>query len=91
LARNDPLWRLPLQKTYVTWLDSPAADIINGAQKPMAGAIVAALFLEYFVPEGQNWAHIDLYAWNDGNRPGRPEDGEVQAARAMARAVACLL
>jgi len=91
LARNDPLWRLPLQKTYVTWLDSPAADINNIAQKPMGGAIVAALFLQHFVPEGQRWAHIDLYAWNDGTRPGRPEGGEVQAARAIAHAVACLL
>ena len=91
LARNDPLWRLPLQKTYVTWLDSPAADINNIAQKPMAGAIVAALFLQHFVPEGRRWAHIDLYAWNDGNRPGRPEGGEVQAARAIAHAVADLL
>ena len=57
----------------------------------MAGAIVAALFLRRFVPEGVRWAHVDLYAWNDASRPGRPEGGEIQAARAIARAVTAFL
>ena len=87
----DPLWRLPLQKTYVSWLDSSTADLNNISLKPMAGAIVAALFLQHFVPKGQRWAHMDLYAWNDSSRPGRPEGGEVQAARAIARAATILL
>ena len=56
----------------------------------MAGAIVAALFLRHFVPAGTRWAHIDLYAWNDTTRPGRPEGGEIQAARAIARSAATL-
>jgi leucyl aminopeptidase len=90
-SKNDPLWRLPLQKTYVSWLDSLLADINNVSQKPMAGSIVAALFLQHFVPKGGRWAHIDLYAWNDASRPGRPEGGEVQAARAIAGAVTSLL
>ena len=84
---KDPLWRLPLQKTYVSWLDSLTADINNVCSRPLAGAIVAALFLQHFVPKGLRWAHIDLYAWNDLSRPGRPEGGEVQAARAIAHAV----
>lgn len=86
-ASHDPLWRLPLQKTYISWLDSSAADINNVSSKPMAGAVVAALFLGRFVPDGLRWGHVDLYAWNDQTRPGRPEGGEVQAARAIARAV----
>jgi leucyl aminopeptidase len=45
------------------------------------------LFLRRFVPEGLAWAHLDLYAWNDANRPGRPEGGEVQAMRALAGAI----
>jgi leucyl aminopeptidase len=88
---SDPLWRLPLQKSYLSWLDTPVADINNVSTKPMAGAIVAALFLRHFVAPSTRWAHIDLYAWNDQSRPGRPEGGEVQAARAIARAVAKLL
>jgi leucyl aminopeptidase len=27
--------------------------------------------------------HIDLYAWNDQTRPGRPEGGEAMAMRAL--------
>ncbi|MGG5821394.1 leucyl aminopeptidase family protein [Falsiroseomonas sp. HW251] len=88
--RNDPVWRLPLQGTYDSWLDSPVADMNNVSSKPMAGAIVAALFLSRFVPAGIRWAHLDLYAWNDQGRPGRPEGGEIQAARGIARAVATL-
>ena len=88
---KDPLWRLPLQKTYVSWLDSLTADINNVCSRLLAGAIVAALFLQHFVPKGLRWAHIDLYAWNDLSRPGRPEGGEVQAARAIAHAVTRLI
>jgi leucyl aminopeptidase len=90
-AVDDPLWRLPLQKNYLSWLDSSIADLNNVSAKPMAGAIVAALFLRHFVMSGVGWAHIDLYAWNDQNRPGRPEGGEIQAARAIVRATEALL
>ena len=82
LAVQDPLWRLPLHDGYDSWLDSPFADLSNVSQKPMAGAVTAALFLRRFVPENQPWAHLDVYAWNDSTRPGRPEGGEAQAARA---------
>ena len=49
----------------------------------MAGAIVAALFLQRFVPDDAAWAHIDTYAWNDASRPGRPEGGEALALRCL--------
>ena len=29
------------------------------------------------------WAHFDMMAWNNMTRPGRPEGGEAQAARAI--------
>ncbi|WP_106409235.1 leucyl aminopeptidase family protein [Teichococcus deserti] len=79
----DPLWRMPLHDGYASWLDSSVADINNVASRPMAGAVVAALFLRKFVPEHIRWAHLDLYAWNDSTRPGRPEGGEAQAMRAL--------
>jgi leucyl aminopeptidase len=62
----------------------------NVSSRPMAGAIVAALFLRRFVPKGLRWAHLDLYAWNDAARPGRPEGGEAQALRALAHGLDAL-
>ncbi|MBO0710736.1 MAG: leucyl aminopeptidase family protein [Acetobacteraceae bacterium] len=85
--RHDPLWRLPLWDGYDAWLNSTVADLNNIGSKPLAGAIVAALFLRRFLAPGVNWAHIDLYAWNDQTRPGRPEGGEAQAVRAVTAAV----
>ncbi len=82
-AASDPLWRLPLASAYAGWLASPVADLCNVASKPMAGAVTAALFLQRFVAEGVRWIHIDVYAWNDGNRAGRPEGGEAQTMRAL--------
>jgi len=82
-AVHDPLWRLPLWSGYDDWLKSAVADINNVAAKPMAGSIVAGLFLQRFVTPGIPWVHIDLYAWNDASRPGRPEGGEAMTMRAL--------
>jgi leucyl aminopeptidase len=80
---HDPLWRLPLWPGYDDWLKSPVADINNVSSKPLAGSIVAALYLQRFVAPGVPWMHIDLYAWNDQTRPGRPEGGESMSMRAL--------
>lgn len=90
-AVGDPLWRLPLHDGYASWLDSPIADLNNVATKPTGGAIIAALFLRRFVPEGTPWAHLDLYAWNDSTRPGRPEGGEATGMRAALAGLAGFL
>ena len=87
-AAHDPLWRLPLHDGYDSWLESRVADVSNVSHKPTAGAVTAALFLRRFVPPGIPWAHLDLYAWNDSSRPGRPEGGEAQALRALHRLTA---
>jgi leucyl aminopeptidase len=82
-ARHDPMWRLPLWPGYTSWLSSPIADMNNVSGKPGAGAIIAALFLQRFITLDTKWAHLDLYAWNDQARPGRPEGGEAQTIRAL--------
>jgi leucyl aminopeptidase len=87
IVAHDPLWRLPLWAGYDNWLDSNVADMNTVSSKPFAGSIVAALFLQRFVPEKISWAHIDVYAWNDQFRPGRPEGGEAQSVRALFAAV----
>ena len=82
-AEHDPMWRLPLWSGYDDWLKSPVADLNNVSSRPHAGAIVAALFLKRFVSHDVPWVHLDLYAWNDQSRPGRPEGGEAQTMRAV--------
>ena len=87
-AAHDPLWRLPLWDGYAGWLESPIADLNTVSTKPHGGAVVAALFLRRFVAPSVAWAHVDLYAWNDETRPGRPQGGEAQAMRAAFAAIA---
>ncbi|MCW3473398.1 leucyl aminopeptidase family protein [Limobrevibacterium gyesilva] len=84
---SDPMWRLPLWDGYDAWLDSPVADLNNVSSKPFAGAVVAALFMRRFLAPGTPWAHLDLYAWNDTTRPGRPEGGEALGMRAACLAI----
>lgn len=78
---RDPLWRMPLWSPYLRYLNSGIADIANGSSSTMAGCVTAALYLEKFVPAEQPWAHLDVYSWNDTDRPGRPAGGEAQALR----------
>ena len=78
---RDPLWRMPLWRPYWRYLTSGIADIANGGPSKMAGSVTAALYLERFVPDGLPWAHLDVYAWNDSDRAGRPAGGEALALR----------
>lgn len=77
----DPLWRMPLHRPYLRYLTSGIADLANSGATTMAGCITAALYLERFVPSELSWAHLDVYSWNDSDRPGRPAGGEAQALR----------
>lgn len=86
----DPLWRLPLWDGYNAWLDSNIADFNTVGARPMAGAVIAALFLKRFVPDNVHWAHIDAYCWNDHSRPGKPEGGEAHALHAVVTALEAL-
>ena len=82
-SENDPLWRLPLWRPYQSMLDSKVADLNNVTTGGFAGSITAALFLKRFVAAAKSWLHIDVYAWTPAAKPGRPEGGECQAARAL--------
>jgi leucyl aminopeptidase len=31
----------------------------------------------------KSWLHFDLFAWSASAKPGRPEGGDCQAARAL--------
>ncbi|TCO50261.1 leucyl aminopeptidase [Kribbella antiqua] len=55
---DEPVWELPLHRSYRSQLDSSIADLTNMGGVN-AGSITAALFLEEFVG-GLPWAHVDI-------------------------------
>jgi leucyl aminopeptidase len=81
---GDAMWRLPLYSGYLSMLDSSVADLANSSPSSYAGAIIAALFLQRFVPAGIPWLHVDMMAWNVASKPGRPEGGEAMGVAAVA-------
>ena len=83
----DPVWPMPLWPGYDDELASKSADLSNVATAPFAGAIMGALFLKRFVTSSPNWLHIDLYAWNPKERPGRPVGAEAQCIRSLYRLI----
>lgn len=57
---GEKVWRMPLDEAYREDLHSDVADLANYSNKPTAGAISAALFLQEFVENTRHWAHIDI-------------------------------
>lgn len=83
----DPVWPMPLWSGYDEELASKIADLGNVSAAPFAGSIIAALFLKRFIGNTPNWLHIDLYAWNARERPGRPVGAEAQCVRGLYRLI----
>lgn len=84
-AVEDPMWVMPLFQPYRKLIESPIADINNSGKSSYGGCITAALFLEHFVEPEIPWVHIDTFAWNQSDRPGRPQGGEALSLRAVYR------
>jgi leucyl aminopeptidase len=82
-AVGDPLWRMPIWRSYRKHLDSKCADLNNVAPGTHAGSIIAALYLAEFVSAETRWAHLDIMAANTASKPGRPEGGEATGLRAL--------
>ena len=59
-AIGERVWRLPLWDEYGEEMRSDIADIKNLSDKPVAGAITAAKFLEAFTSDHDSWAHLDI-------------------------------
>jgi len=57
---GERLWQLPLWYSYKSDIESEIADVKNYSGKPVAGAISAAKFLEYFTNNHSSWAHLDI-------------------------------
>ncbi len=80
---EDPVWVMPLYQPYRKMLKSGIADLNNISNSNYGGCITAALFLEHFVTPETHWVHIDTFAWNQNDRPGRPTGGEAIGMRAV--------
>jgi len=83
MAIEDPLWHMPLYRPYKSQIQPSIADLSNTGSTSQGGSLTAALFLDHFVPDEIDWMHLDIYAWNLSDRPGRPAGGEAQCLRTM--------
>jgi leucyl aminopeptidase len=83
----DPVWPMPLWSGYDDEFSSKIADIGNVSSSTFAGSPVAALFLKRFVTATPGWLHVDLFAWNPKERPGRPVGAEAQCVRSIYRLI----
>ena len=59
---GERVWRMPMWEAYFEDMKSDVADIANLSSKPVAGAITAAKFLEFFIDNHTSWAHLDIAA-----------------------------
>lgn len=59
-AIGERMWQLPLWDAYTPDIESEIADVKNYSGKPVAGAISAAKFLEFFTEKHASWAHLDI-------------------------------
>ena len=59
---GEKIWPMPLPEEYIELNKSNIADIKNIASTRYGGSITAALFLQFFIEENVNWAHLDIAA-----------------------------
>lgn len=83
-ASGESMWRLPMPQHLRAHLRSSVADLANMGGKD-GGVIVAAHFLEEFVPQGTPWAHVDIAgpAINTEERHGYTPHGATGAGVRM--------
>ncbi|MFK7807067.1 MAG: M17 family metallopeptidase [Saprospiraceae bacterium] len=66
-STQEKVWPLPIWDDYDHDLHSDVADIKNFSGRPVAGAISAAKFLEFFIKDHPKWAHLDIAGVAFGN------------------------
>ncbi len=82
IKAEDPLWAMPLWQPYKKYIESPIADLLNSAGVP-GDLIFSALFLQQFLVGKPDWLHLDVYAWEQMGRPGRPKGASDTGMRAI--------
>lgn len=64
-ASGERVWPFPLPTDYDELLKSDIADVKQCTVDSDADQILAALFLQRFVPKNTGWVHIDLASGNN--------------------------
>jgi leucyl aminopeptidase len=64
---GERVWSFPMDEDYDSDLDSQVADILQCTPDSKGDHILAARFLNRFVPKEIGWVHVDLAS---SNRPG---------------------
>jgi leucyl aminopeptidase len=59
-SSGERLWPFPMPGDFDTDIESTVADVAQCALEGKGDHILAARFLQRFVPQGTRWAHIDL-------------------------------
>lgn len=82
---DEKVWRMPLwDDEYKDMMRSDVADIMNLSVAPVAGAITAAKFLEFFIDEHPNWAHLDIAGVAfGGSEYGKMKSGTAYGVRLL--------
>ncbi|MDY6944680.1 MAG: leucyl aminopeptidase [Pseudomonadota bacterium] len=88
---GEYLWRMPLHPSYAKDLESPIADIRNGAGRAMGGgAGHGAHFIGAWIENGVSWAHLDIagMAWREADAlPTSPPGAAAFGVRILDRFV----
>ena len=89
---GEKLWRMPLDSVYKKDMESQTADLQNTARTlgRYGGACTAAGFLEHFIEDGVNWAHMDIAgtAYIKSDKPTVPKFGTGFGVRVLDRLIA---
>ena len=56
---NEPIWEMPISNVYRKELKSKVADMTNKGGR-LAGASIAAAFIEKFIEKDTEWIHLDI-------------------------------
>lgn len=89
---SEKLWRMPLDDFWKKDMESNNADLQNLARTTgrYGGACTAAGFLEHFIEDGVNWAHMDIAgtAFIKSDKPTTPKFGTGFGVRVLDRLIA---
>jgi leucyl aminopeptidase len=88
-ATGEKLWRMPVGPAYDKLIDSPIADMKNIGPRD-GGSITAAQFLQRYIKDGVNWAHLDIAGtvWGDKDGPTWAKGATGYGVRLLDRFVA---